>query len=253
MFCPKCGGSLIDDTRLRCPKCKNFLGNEFMFCPYCGWELNKNYKNEQSPSVIKMEEPQEADAHLFDEEDDSSNLSFSPRVDYGHGSKRISWARRSATEREMMAFSKICDVAKHGVQYEENWKALGYSYPKKGLLSFFTKPEDTPAIKKSKLLKEFLLDTIVSAGLDVIDLSPGNVYEYLLNNNKQLSDKDLHEGLRYRSFHYGEKEIDRSEFSLENRLKEEGLPAYDAKKLQSVLAMIRASYTDIFMHIFKDY
>lgn len=172
---------------------------------------------------------------------------------YGHGSKRISWAPRSATEKEMAAFSKICDVAKHGVKYEENWKALGYSYPDKGFLSFFTKSEDTPAMKKSKLLKEFLLDTIVYAGLDVIGVSPSAVCQYLLNNNKQLSDKDLHEGLRYRSFHYGEKNLDGSYFSLEDCLNENGLPAHDAKRLESILLMIRASYTDIFMQIFKDY
>ena len=41
-FCPKCGGSLIDDTRLRCPKCKKVLDDEFMFCPYCGSELGNN-------------------------------------------------------------------------------------------------------------------------------------------------------------------------------------------------------------------
>lgn len=166
------------------------------------------------------------------------------------------YAPRVATEKEMTAFAKICQVAKHGVQYEENWKALGYSCPenpKKGFLSFFSKPKENPTMTKNKLLKEFLLDTIVLAGLDVIGVTPGAIIQYLGQNHKDLSDKDLHDGLWQRNFHYGQKNIERYVFSLEKRLKEEGLPAYDAKHLQSILGMIRASYTDVFIDIFKDY
>lgn len=159
-----------------------------------------------------------------------------------------------ASEKEMAAFAKICQVAKHGVKYKENWNALGYSYPNKSLLSFIFKSDKNSKMTINDLLKDFLLDNIVCAGLEVIGLQPGKVLTYLSVNRKELNDEDLSKGL-CRRFHYGEKKIGglTSIFSLENRLNEEGLSTRDAKRLESVLEMIKASYTEVFTDIFKDY
>ncbi len=224
-----------------CIKCGTKLPDEAVFCYKCGEKLPQIEKPVNNKKEIKEAEK------IKKAKIQENNY---PKVT---SECRISYAPRVATEKEMVAFSKICDVAKHGVQYEENWKALGYSCPKKGFLSFFSKSEENQPMTKNKLLKEFLLDTIVLAGLDVIRVTPNAIIQYLGHNKKDLSDKELHAGLWQRSFHYGQKDIEKYVFSLEKRLKEEGLPANDAKHLQSILGMIRASYTDIFMQIFRDY
>ena len=51
MFCPKCGGPLIEDCNSRCPDCKKVVEDDYVYCPYCGCDLNKNTDNEVNDTV----------------------------------------------------------------------------------------------------------------------------------------------------------------------------------------------------------
>ncbi len=158
----------------------------------------------------------------------------------------ISFGAMVATENEMNAFMKICQVAEHGASYNENWKALGYSYPKTGILgSFFKSAND----KKSELLLKKLIDTIVSAGLNVIRVKADSIscgFDFYGKKFKNvLKTVELQEGLQ-RGFRL-------SKMSVESLFRYNKLTTNDASRLDNVFKMIDFSYTEIFNEIFKEY
>ena len=162
---------------------------------------------------------------------------------------RLNFAPPVATETEMEAFAKICQVAEHGIQYEGNWQILGYSYPKKGFFSSFFSSKNSKRTK-SDILKELLVDTIVLAGFNVIDPSSkslrNRVLEYLKRNDIVLKNEDLQKGVD-RCFSH-------RVFPASDYLKDAGgVSKGEGERLENALKMIELSYTDIFLEIFKDH
>ncbi len=146
-----------------------------------------------------------------------------------------------ASDKEMNAFGKICQIAQHGASYDENWKALGYDVPKNGIFSGFFQTEQE---KKAKVLYTILLDRIIHIGFEVTGIKVVNVDSYLVANKKELKNRDLQECWR-RWSRWNEK--------VKYRFEREHLSTNDAERLENVLKFIEYSYEEVFKEIFKGF
>ena len=155
----------------------------------------------------------------------------------------ISYGPAVPTKNEMEAFLKICQVAEHGASFSENWKALGYSYPKTD--SFFGALFQSDNYKKAMILQKKLIDTIVAAGLKVIGLSADSASSGMDFYGKVLNNKDLQEALQ-RKFRW-------SESTVEYLFRFNKLSTNDAARLENVFKMISLSYSEIFIDMYIDF
>ncbi len=153
-----------------------------------------------------------------------------------------------ATEKGMRAFAQICQIAEFGASDDKNWEALGYSCPKNSLVSSLFPNE---RYKKSKILYEELLDTIVSAGLLKINEGKSSIEEYLKYHNQQLRNKDIRNSLVRIDGERLQRMI--SNKGIADRFEKAGLSTDDAKRLDNVLEMIYYSYSEMFSIMFKDF
>ena len=160
----------------------------------------------------------------------------------------IFWSVKLPTEKQMEAFAQICGIAEHGASYEQNWEALGYSYPKNNLISFFFSNEEN---KKSKILYEELLDIIISIGVLEIGTASSSIIEYLKVHNQRLKNQDIKKSLERIDRERLQRKI--SNKGIADRFQKEGLSTDDAERLDRVLNMIEFSYSELFSEMFKEF
>ncbi|MBQ2677605.1 MAG: zinc-ribbon domain-containing protein [Firmicutes bacterium] len=69
LFCPSCGGELIDAEILNqkntCPECGTYVPDEFVFCPECGTKVNEDEKSNAANEKIETAETNGKDTNIW--------------------------------------------------------------------------------------------------------------------------------------------------------------------------------------------